>query len=242
MAIASAGRPQKPPTTPAAGTALCECLVVWLDDNPRSGPLNMAIDEALLEVSPVPVLRVYRWDGPWVSIGYFTRREDAVRAFPDRPIVRRWTGGGIVDHAYDWTYSLAIPSGQPLAALGTEASYQVIHAALADALTACGCPAALTPAPAAGSNGLCFQSPVRADVVSDGRKVAGAAQRRTRRGLLHQGSVQGIEYPSGLAWALAARLHTSPTLDTPPQADFLVARARKLAESRYADPAWSARK
>lgn len=223
---------------------LCQSLGLWIDDTARGGPLHMAIDEALLELSSSPVLRIYRWDGPWVSIGCFTSMANATAAYPDRPIVRRWTGGGVVDHADDWTYSLIVPSGEPLAALGTAATYEAIHQALADALTSCGHPARLThaPDPAPGQSARCFDSPVRADVLSNGRKIAGAAQRRTRRGLLHQGSVQGATIPPGLDWALANRLHLSPTLIAPAPTDPVFVRALELTGTRYASSPWKHRR
>lgn len=213
-------------------------LHVWRDQTPRSGPVNMAIDEALLLGAVAPVLRLYRWDGPWVSIGCFVPLAEAGAAFPGRLLVRRWTGGGLVDHAGDWTYSLMLPRDQPLAALGTAGSYRIIHGALARALAACGLPAELADAPLPGRGGLCFEAPVLADVVSGGRKVAGAAQRRTRHGLLHQGSVQGVDVPHGLGGALAAALHPHPTPMDESVRQATLRQATRLVDERYGQPAW----
>src|SRR5580700_1117427 len=71
------------------------------DPLPRSAPLNMAIDEALLGTGAGPVLRVYRWKRPAVSFGYFERWAPIHAAHPDREAVRRWTGGGVVLHGED---------------------------------------------------------------------------------------------------------------------------------------------
>jgi lipoate-protein ligase A len=198
----------------------------------------MAIDEALLIGTDIPVLRIYRWDGPWVSIGCFVPRPEAEAAFPGRPLVRRWTGGGIVDHAGDWTYSMILPRDEPLATLGTAGSYRIIHGALARALTACGLPADLADAPQPGRGGLCFEAPVLADVVSRGRKIAGAAQRRTRHGLLHQGSLQGIEVPDGLREALAAELHARATRMEEAFSEMALQRAGQLVRERYGQAHW----
>jgi lipoate-protein ligase A len=198
----------------------------------------MAIDEVLLPTTVTPVLRLYRWDGPWVSIGCFVPRAEAEAAFPGRPIVRRWTGGGIVDHARDWTYSLIIPRRTPLAALGTPESYRLIHGALARALTACDQPAHLANTTPPGRNGLCFTAPVLADVVTGDLKIAGAAQRRTRHGLLHQGSVQGIDIPASLPAALASALHPLPVPLEPDVAAAALARAHTVAHDRYENPQW----
>jgi lipoate-protein ligase A len=82
----------------------------------------------------------------------------------------------------------------------------------------------------------CFANPVRADVMIDGRKIAGAAQRRTRRGLLQQGSIQGIELENGLAERFAQALSANCSerkLD-----DEILRRAQELAELKYATHAW----
>lgn len=213
-------------------------LRVWADDTPRSGPLNMGIDEALLETTVCPVLRVYRWNAPWVSIGCFVPLAEARSTFSDREIVRRWTGGGIVDHAGDWTYSLVVPVGEALATLSTADSYHAVHHALAEALIRCGWPAQLAKAAPPGLGGLCFQNPVPADVLIKGRKVAGAAQRRTRRGLLHQGSVLGIEIPPSLAENFASALHARPqALDAATRAESLRG-AELIVRERYERLEW----
>jgi len=75
---------------------------------------NMALDEALLEnVSRLgkPVLRFYGWTGPAATFGYFQKISEAERATHLRPLIRRPTGGGIVPHDADWTYSAVFPPG-----------------------------------------------------------------------------------------------------------------------------------
>ena len=174
---------------------LFETLLFWRDSEPRSGPENMAVDQWLLESTPEPVLRVYRWAGDWLSLGYFGRLRDADalrRESPGLQVVRRPTGGGLVDHRRDRTYTLAIPRTHPLATLRGAESYRAIHAALAEALRRSGTEVELVTATPEASSPECFVSPVQWDLVDRaGGKVAGAGQRRTRHGLLHQGSVQG---------------------------------------------------
>src|SRR5262245_20435353 len=80
------------------------------DTEPRSAAVNMAIDEALLEHSTTPALRFYSWNRPALSFGYFGRLADAMKSGNSREIVRRWTGGGIVLHGADLTYSLILPA------------------------------------------------------------------------------------------------------------------------------------
>lgn len=170
--------------------ALFGKMLLWIDPEARSGPEAMAIDEWLLETAEVAVLRTYRWLGNWASIGYFGKIADARGHFPDVDIVRRWTGGGTVVHRDDWTYSLIVPRSEPLANLRGAESYGQIHKALAAALWVE--KIGVRPSDEVEETGasLCFENPVPHDLVSeDGRKIAGAGQRRTRHGLLHQGSV-----------------------------------------------------
>ncbi len=165
-------------------------LQLWIDPIVRSGPEAMAVDEWLLEIATLPVLRVYRWHGDWASVGYFGKIASARASIDGVRWVRRWTGGGTVDHRVDWTYSVVVPQGEPLASLRGSESYRAIHAALADTLTAEGIGAHMSRGAEETGAALCFENPVSHDLIGgDGRKLAGAGQRRSRLGLLHQGSV-----------------------------------------------------
>ena len=140
----------------------------------------MAIDEALLDAIDGPVLRVYRWARPAVSFGYFERWKPVQAAHPDREAVRRWTGGGVVLHGDDFTYSLLLPPGGVPIMEGAAGSYKIIHHALCQALQDIKINAEPAPTSAEKLSQACFENPVRYDVLVDGRKVAGAAQRRAR--------------------------------------------------------------
>lgn len=174
-------------------------------DGPASPARNMAIDESLLRHVHTPVLRIYSWEQPCVSIGYFQK---ASIAPSDRPWVRRYTGGGRVEHGHDLTYTLVLPSHHPLTTAGTLPSYRSIHQAVAQALEDCGLACRLATAHPKQDDPSCFLKPVPADVLDPaGRKLAGAAQRRTKQGCLHQGSIllpQTI--PPALSKTLTQRL------------------------------------
>lgn len=220
-----------------------ECLKLWIDPVARSGPDAMAVDEWLLETTADPVMRVYPWLGEWGSIGYFGKLEEARKSFPNLTWVRRWTGGGTVDHRADWTVSLIVPAGLPLANLRGAESYRMIHAALAEALRQEGIDARLSTGSGETGSSECFENPVSHDLIdSTGRKLAGAGQRRSKRGLLHQGSVAGSCPPEVFiqrATAMAAALSTrwqSCFLQPPPDEI-----TRKVRE-RYALDAWTARR
>ena len=207
-------------------------LGFWEDPVARDGPSQMACDEALMRRAGVPVLRTFRWSASWVSAGYFIAMEEAKAVRPDLPVCRRWTGGGIVAHEGDFTFCLVVPKTEPLATLRPAESYRRIHAALVDAMGCAGKKADLAGA-AAKAPRECFAAPAEHDVMARGAKVAGGAQRRTRFGLLHQGSVQvGEPLPRGFGAVLARSLALSVEQWTPP-GDF-EGDIRRLAEEKYA--------
>src|SRR6266436_2426024 len=213
-------------------------LDVYHDAAAHSAAMNMAIDETLLEYAAVPSIRFYRWHSPALSFGYFGKFAHVACYAGERDLVRRWTGGGIVFHGKDLTYSIVIPASDAVFTEPTMFIYERTHRALCDGLRKNGQPAVV----AAGADRgrvtrvndptyRCFENPVRADVMIDGRKVAGAAQRRTRRALLQQGSIQSSNLESGLAQrfiqALSAH-YSERKLD-----EEILNRARELAEQKY---------
>ena len=101
-----------------------------LPSGPGDPAFNMALDEALLEAAPrlgQPVLRFYSWTEPAASFGYFQRYAEIERLTPLRPLVRRPTGGGLVPHDADWTYSLAFPPSDEWYRLSATESYRRVH-------------------------------------------------------------------------------------------------------------------
>ena len=218
-------------------------LQLWMDVEERSGPEAMAVDEWLLETAATPVLRVYRWRGHWGSVGYFGSLAEAMDCFPGVCWVRRWSGGGTVDHRADWTYTVVAPAGEPLAELRGAESYRRVHAALASALGAEGIEARLSTGAEATGAALCFENPVSHDLIdSEGRKLAGAGQRRTHHGLLHQGSV-ALGATGAAAQGRAERLagwlgQAWTVMECEPPADVL---AHKIA-ARYGRQAWTGRR
>jgi lipoate-protein ligase A len=222
-------------------------LGVYYDKVARSAAMNMALDEALWEEAQEPVLRLYRWDHPALSFGYFGRYGDVSHYEAERELVRRWTGGGIVLHGDDLTYSIVIPSGHAAFSESSLSIYENVHRALRDALLSTGqraIVAAIGDRGAgindAGYTGHCFANPVRADVLVDGRKIAGAAQRRSRRGLLQQGSIQGVELGEEVGGQFASEL--SSELDERVLDEKLLARAREIAQQKYGALEWLRRR
>jgi lipoate-protein ligase A len=201
-----------------------------LPDRTASSAENMATDLLLLECAAVPGVLWYRhygWAEPAFTYGVSQSRERVRAIAGEGPVlVRRATGGGVVSHLNDWTYALVAPAEHPLAADKATASYRAVHAAIADALNSLGVPAELVPCPrescgmsgggGAGEGGapvvsgaprqpgVCFVQPEIYDVVrsDDGRKLAGAAQKRTRAGILFQGSVDKSACEEIEDWAM----------------------------------------
>lgn len=248
---------------PSGRSSVFESLQLWLDDTPRSGANNMAIDQMLIEqVGEVAVLRVYRWSEPTVSFGYFMSLSAAQREFSDESLhyVRRWTGGGIVDHRDDITYTLVIPKSHPLAMARGSESYRLIHQFLAESLIALGQQVQVFEKPADACEGgcACFTNPVEHDLQAEsGQKIAGAGQKRTRYGLLHQGSVnlqpqkqghtedaEGDRQQDGfrkdLLHALGSQL--SESVESLEPSEGFLREAKQLASQRYASEEWLGKK
>ena len=169
-----------------------EKWLLWLDIS-RDPYMNMSIDELLLlriAGFGTPVVRIYGWDRKSVSIGYVQDYEAAPQ--DGYAIVRRMTGGGVVFHDKDLTYTVVVPGGHPVCELDRMESYHIFHRAVKTALAGFGLEAELSAAECGAVDRAtmqCFVTPTRYDVLCGGKKYAGAAQRRTRDGILHQGSI-----------------------------------------------------
>jgi lipoyl(octanoyl) transferase len=185
--------PQEWGSTPSSPP--CPTFFLWIDETPRPGWANMAIDQALLERAErqgESWLRLYRWAPFCLSFG---RHEPATRRYAQERItalgvdtVRRPTGGRAVWHAQELTYAVAAPSFR----FGSlRAAYLEIHHMLADALRGLGVPASLAPSartPALDA-GACFSQPAGGEIMVRGRKVVGSAQYRQGTALLQHGSI-----------------------------------------------------
>jgi lipoate-protein ligase A len=219
---------------------LFDVLDLFLDETGRCGPEQMALDEALLESIERPLLRVYCWAEPAVTFGYSQSLATVRARFPSAPSVRRWTGGGIVEHGRDWTFSLIVPCEEPFAKARPQESYRSIHAAVTIALREIGYLARLVRSQEISQGTECFASPVTHDVIDPNqRKLCGGAQRRTRRGLLHQGSIQDVRLPLDFPLRLLSVIaggtrRFSATCAT-------LTRTRELVFQKYATTQWLGR-
>ena len=178
-----------------------------IEASPATGWWNMALDETLLAAATqgaAPSLRLYGWDGAWLSLGYAQRFDatalDACRAVGVE-VVRRVTGGRAVLHGADLTYAIAAP--EALLPGGLEESYRALSDALLAALRTLGIEAERAPGgrarPAERADFDCFAEAATDELCVGGRKLAGSAQRRAGGALLQHGSIRLADDPPAAA-------------------------------------------
>ena len=168
---------------------------IWnvIESGPCAADYNMALDEALLDSAATlgaPTLRFYGWTEPAATFGYSQHYKEIERLTQLRPLIRRPTGGGLVPHDADWTYSMVFPVNSAWYQLKAIESYERVHQWIHEAFASIGIETTLALERRKEIPGQCFVGAERHDVLWHGRKIAGAAQRRTKAGLLIQGSVQ----------------------------------------------------
>lgn len=177
----------------------------FIDSGPNIGAYNMAIDEELLAKAQLggktPVLRFYGWSPPAVSLGRFQKIETAVDAAACKElgfdIVRRITGGRAVLHHHELTYSVIARIDNPLFPPNVLGSYKVIAAGLVAGLTNLGVSAEMVSRTGrhaslvnkSDKDPSCFSSPSWYEIVVDGKKIVGSAQRRQSGAFLQHGSI-----------------------------------------------------
>jgi lipoyl(octanoyl) transferase len=218
-----------------------------LQSGPGGYAFNMALDEALMQAAPRlsrPVLRFYSWNEPAASFGYFQKHAQVEQMTRLRPLVRRPTGGGLVPHDTDWTYSVVFPPTHDWYRLSARDSYRRVHEWIRSAFAKLNFATELAPACSKTLPGQCFQGHEMFDLLWRGRKIAGAAQRRTRDGLLIQGSVQPwqlslVRADWETAMCDAARDELGANWSAFELDAALAERALALAQAKYAQPDYS---
>jgi lipoyl(octanoyl) transferase len=237
----------------------------WVLDPPLDGPMNMARDEALLTLvgqgqSPA-TLRFYRWSPATVSLGYFQSVADFESLPPPAgrlPVVRRTTGGGAILHDRELTYALVLPWSHPLLKRGPNTLYNHVHHAVAGLLAGHGL--TVTPGPAASGGCshrgpfFCFERHSCYDLLLEGQKLMGSAQRRTRWAILQHGSLilerthsQQASAAVADGTALDIEVHLAALAraiggDAPSDPEGFTQSEEALASelrAKYADPAWT---
>lgn len=174
-----------------------------LNTGSHSAQENMALDEKLLRemhVQSDPLLHLYQWNGPSATYGYFINPSKHLDLNKLRQnhvaLARRPTGGGIVFHIWDLAFSFLLPFSHPRFSLNTLENYRFVNESVLEVMKdflKLTCPLEMisrdvsSAAPDAAY--FCMAKPTIYDVVYQGHKIAGAAQRRRKNGYLHQGTI-----------------------------------------------------
>jgi len=214
----------------------CQLLI----DPPADGTWNMAVDEVLLAAtanSGLPTLRLYQWQSPTLSLGYFQKYADRSqhRSSLNADVVRRLSGGGAILHDQELTYSLLIPASHNLAR-DTQSLYDAAHQAIIETLNTFLAPGTTwqpvlceqpTKLGAQDEPFLCFERRSKGDILLRNResdshapsdslthKIVGSAQRRRQGVVLQHGSIllgQSARAPELEGFADITRSPLSPT-------------------------------
>lgn len=171
----------------------------FIDSQQCEAAYNMALDEALaysvMEGKSPPVLRIYGWRRPSVTLGVFQPYGDVDIDYcleDQIPIIRRPTGGRAILHNHEITYSFSAPNQRPFDG-GLMESYRLIGLAFLRAFHQLGIPVQMRRRPNTGRNliksPLCFNSVSLGEICWEGKKLIGSAQKRWPKGFLQQGSI-----------------------------------------------------
>ncbi|MDO9515821.1 MAG: biotin/lipoate A/B protein ligase family protein, partial [Syntrophales bacterium] len=143
-----------------------------------------------------PVLRFYGWERPAVSIGYFQNAEEEIDCAYCRgkgiDIVRRPTGGKAVLHGNDLTYSLVAGESVPPFSPDVVETYRIISGCIIRGLSKAGIEVQIVEEGRGGAGsteGFCFATSYKNELLAGGRKICGSAQMRARGVFLQHGSV-----------------------------------------------------
>jgi lipoate-protein ligase A len=208
----------------------------FLDSGALDGAEQMAIDAGLMDrarETGEAVLRVYGWSRPTLSFG----RHESVRGTFDAGLleranvgaVRRPTGGRVLMHDHEVTYSVTAPA---LEHERLQESYRGINAILVAALLRLGVSVMTAPAstPRRPGGAACFAEPAAGELVIGNRKLVGSAQLRERGALLQHGSIL-LDDDQGRIAELAAQ----PLTPALPAATLRVALRRAATHDEMSD-------
>ena len=173
-----------------------------IEPNASSAKENMQRDKELLENlhnSSSPILHFYHWKSPSLTYGYFVDPKKVLHLEEIQKqkidIARRPTGGGVVFHTGDLAFSFLLPSSSEHFSKHALTNYYFVHQIVLKALKPWlqSTKVELTdqdyPIEGPFNQFFCMARPSKYDLIYEGRKIAGAAQRKTAKGYLHQGTI-----------------------------------------------------
>ena len=179
-----------------------QSILDTLQSGKKSALVHMQKDAQLLQElqdRTIPLLHLYAWQAPSITYGYFAPiwdlvdQEKVIQRGID--IAKRPTGGGVLFHEDDFSFSLLIPHTHPIYSKNTEENYFWINSVVKEALYQLLGKEALTLSADTAYKrtnphmSFCYATPTKYDILIGGKKVGGAAQRNTKHGLLHQSSI-----------------------------------------------------
>jgi len=210
-------------------------MTTWrlIDTGLLDGPANMAVDEALLDcfdpTNSLPVLRLYGWSPPAFSIGRFQDAAAILNLDKCReagiPVVRRITGGGLIYHAEELTYAIVCAPRQIPPAPSVKDSFRVLTSFIFRFYGKMGLDAryAVDHNPSGTRLGtrspLCFAGRETYDILVEGKKIGGNAQRRLKNVIFQHGSIP-LRNCLAIATPFVREIPPSLTEETGALADF----------------------
>lgn len=173
-----------------------------IDTGLATAKANMDLDVQLLEglsETSSPILHLYDWTMPSATYGYFLDPSIYLsqEAFNCLDLSRRPTGGGVTFHVADWAFSILIPASHDAYSINTLENYAFVNNLVIKVLKRflgsndqefSLLPTEFQPMDSHSIN-FCMAKPTKYDVMLEGKKVGGGAQRRKRSGFLHQGTI-----------------------------------------------------
>jgi len=159
----------------------------------------MEADSAMIirAAAGCPVARVYEWSRPALSFPRSANLAKIRTSWLEESgisVVRRPTGGGILVHGWDLSFSVAVPGKHPAAAGSISAAGRLLASPVLEALCSMGYDVAFrekeSPAACGHVPGICFLQRSDLDIMMGKRKVAAFAQRRTSEVIFQHGSVE----------------------------------------------------
>lgn len=169
-----------------------------INSGPQEAQVNMSQDALLLQDLEEPTLHLYDWKTPSLTYGHFITPEKHIHTDAASQLgislAKRPTGGGIVFHIWDYAFSFLMPASHPSFSENPLDNYRFVNEVVLEvmddflSLSALIIPESF-PISAYDCENFCMARPTKYDVVYKGMKIAGAAQRKTKQGYLHQGTI-----------------------------------------------------
>lgn len=213
-------------------------MLRYIYDTARSAAMNMAIDELLFDsLQNEPVLRIYFWDKAYTTIGYFQKNNCNA--------VRRLTGGLLVNHHNDLSYSFCAQAHDWPYLYNQQDTYKYLHAAIKKALSGINIDSSFAEIQTSDKkNMFCVQTLYSDDLLKDGKKIVGSCMRRRGKKILVQGSLhlnlkssEKEEFSYSFADNVAGLIKTGAKKEE--LAAEILSKAASISGEKYSNKQWN---